>query len=1121
MSEHPKAVFLSYASQDVEAAKRIADTLRGAGVEVWFDADGGLEHGDEWDAKIRRQIKECVLFIPIISANTQAREEGYFRLEWDLAAERARTIASGVAFILPVVVDETREPEALVPDRFRTVQWTKLAGGSVSADVLQRFLKLWSHRAGALKQVSGEPGARSREPERAADQVRKPVLGKGGGLWLIGAGVVAGIVAVAWFVFRPASTVPGANVPPKVSSALPSAGPSEGLTMAAKAYALTQRVGFTREDLALAEGLTQKAVELEPESARVRSIYAWVRACYLMRNWDLSPKRLQEVQTAANRALGLDPNDPDALNALAHIFEKQRVPAEAEKLARRAVGASADNYRGWLLLGRAQELQGRSEEARATLEQAVAKYPDNPLCRYELANNFAGLGSSTRLLNVANMTAALEQLEAAIAIRPFASAILLKAVWEAACKGDLVRMRAELDRLDAAPVTDRTEDRAVHIQIWAGLLERRPDRALAAAKLTARVYFEDLIIAGPKAWGTAHAYRIAGKEALARQEWENAEAVLRQRLRDQPSAVETVRLATTLAWKGEADEAARLVAPIEPAWREDLTKPNARDLARYYAAQGNAAKAVPLIREVLNYNSFITDALLPLDPWWDKLRGQPEFEALLAECRARLEAQIHPRNTVTTGAKGDASVAVLAFADLSEKHDSEYFSDGISEELLNVLAKVPGLKVSARTSAFFFKGKEVPIPEIARQLGVAYVVEGSVRKAGDKVRITAQLIKAADGFHVWSESFTRDLKDIFAVQDEIAGLVANQLSLKLGASSAASSVAVDPRAFELYVQARQAWNLRNEEGFARAERLLQQALELAPGFARAHAALADVWYFQTVLKGVTGTFARPDPPEFVRVLAKIREALALDPGSAEARAALGNVLFSSWKRAEAEQEYRRAIGLNPNYASAHQWLAALLTTEGRIDEALAECRLARELDPLSSRIADNYGNLLLLAGRYSESLAQYERAIELQPSNYQAVSFKPLLMASLGRMDEAVALARALPASLPVKPSTELSVYAAAGRRHEAEAILPAARAGGVVPACFLFLLLDRKEEAIAALNANDVDAPGDYLLPQYDLLDDDPRFRKFIATIGMTEARARIRTWRAAHPPEKLAVTK
>ena len=144
-----KAVFLSYASQDAEAARRLCDTLRASGIEVWFDVQGGLEHGDEWDAKIRRQIKECVLFIPLISASTQARHEGYFRIEWELAAQRAMGIAGGVPFILPVVIDDTREPAALVPDRFRAVQWTKLRGGEVPPDVLARFLALWSQRTGA------------------------------------------------------------------------------------------------------------------------------------------------------------------------------------------------------------------------------------------------------------------------------------------------------------------------------------------------------------------------------------------------------------------------------------------------------------------------------------------------------------------------------------------------------------------------------------------------------------------------------------------------------------------------------------------------------------------------------------------------------------------------------------------------------------------------------------------------------------------------------------------------------------------------------------------------------------------------------------------------------------
>jgi TolB-like protein len=158
----PGIVFISYASEDSEAARKIADALRTSGVEVWFDVDGGLEHGDEWDAKIRKQIKECVLFIAVISQNTQTRHEGYFRIEWDLAAERARGIASGVPFILPIVIDDTREPAALVPDRFRAVQWTRLPGAVVTPEVKARYVNLWAQRTGrGVDQVSAAPGGSS------------------------------------------------------------------------------------------------------------------------------------------------------------------------------------------------------------------------------------------------------------------------------------------------------------------------------------------------------------------------------------------------------------------------------------------------------------------------------------------------------------------------------------------------------------------------------------------------------------------------------------------------------------------------------------------------------------------------------------------------------------------------------------------------------------------------------------------------------------------------------------------------------------------------------------------------------------------------------------------------
>ena len=192
MTPVSRAVFLSYASQDAEAARRICESLRTDGVEVWFDADGGLEHGDEWDAKIRLQIKESVLFIPLISANTQARHEGYFRLEWELAAERAMSIASGVPFILPVVIDDTREPDALVPDRFRKVQWTRLPGGEITPEVRARFLKLWSHRIGA---VAHEEKRDTTPAPQSLPEVGRPLRGRHG--WI--AAAIAGAILAAGF----------------------------------------------------------------------------------------------------------------------------------------------------------------------------------------------------------------------------------------------------------------------------------------------------------------------------------------------------------------------------------------------------------------------------------------------------------------------------------------------------------------------------------------------------------------------------------------------------------------------------------------------------------------------------------------------------------------------------------------------------------------------------------------------------------------------------------------------------------------------------------------------------------------------------------------------------------
>ncbi len=325
------------------------------------------------------------------------------------------------------------------------------------------------------------------------------------------------------------------------------------------------------------------------------------------------------------------------------------------------------------------------------------------------------------------------------------------------------------------------------------------------------------------------------------------------------------------------------------------------------------------------------------------------------------------------------SVAVLAFANLSADRDNEYFSDGVSEELLNVLAKIPGLKVSARTSAFYFKGKQVPLAEIARELGVAYVVEGSVRKAGDRLRITAQLINAADGFHLWSENFDRDAKDIFAVQDEIAALIARELSLKLDASPGAARP-VNPEAHRLLQEGRHFLALRSETGFAKANDALTRAVGIDPQFAPAQAALAELYVVRSALLGVSG--GRFSESDNARALEQVALAMQLDPNLAEPYAIKAMIFTIERRVAEAEALFQQAFRLNPNYAMAHHWHANLLLLQGRIDEGLGELGQAARLNPLSYITLYTYGACLSYAGRLAESLAFLERAASLRENVY-------------------------------------------------------------------------------------------------------------------------------------------
>ena len=321
-----------------------------------------------------------------------------------------------------------------------------------------------------------------------------------------------------------------------------------------------------------------------------------------------------------------------------------------------------------------------------------------------------------------------------------------------------------------------------------------------------------------------------------------------------------------------------------------------------------------------------------------------------------------------------SSVVVLPFVDLSPQHDQEYFSDGLTEEIIDGLSRGPNLRVVARTSAFAFKGKANDIREIGRQLNVGAVLEGSVRKAGDALRITAQLNRVSDGTHLWSRTYDRQLRDVFAVQQEIAQAIASQL--RAGAVPGHEAPR-DVEAWRLYQQGRFLFNkFEPPESNRKAIERYQEAIERDPNFALAYAGMADAYAYLAENFVVAPKEVMPKAKEAAE------KAVALDANSAEAHTSLAAVrLDYDWDVDAAQRELRRALDLNPGYAWAHHWYAHSLEAQGRLDEALKEMRAALALDPFSIAINWDVGNDLVVLRRYDEAERHLKTAMDLFPSN--------------------------------------------------------------------------------------------------------------------------------------------
>lgn len=355
------------------------------------------------------------------------------------------------------------------------------------------------------------------------------------------------------------------------------------------------------------------------------------------------------------------------------------------------------------------------------------------------------------------------------------------------------------------------------------------------------------------------------------------------------------------------------------------------------------------------------------------------------------------------------SIAVLPFTDMSADGDMEYFGDGMAEEILNVLAKQPGLKVAGRTSSFSFKDKEIDLKSIGQALEVATLLEGSVRRSGERIRITAQLIRADDQFHLWSETFDRQFdEDVFTVQDDIARAIVDALQVELGGTAPPSMArqrgTTNLDAYNAYLLGRFQWNRRTREGVLGSIDAFKQAIALDPEYAKAYSGLADAYL-------ISWNFGWMKPREgYPLARQAVDRALQIDPLLADAHTSLAAIqAWYEWDFVAAEQSFNRAIELDPGNAFAHYWLGTILDYMNRPDEALRQIELALQLDPLALQIRNGLSNHLQWLGELDAAIASYQETLRIDPAFHNARRWLALAFLEAGRPQEALEALAVIP----------------------------------------------------------------------------------------------------------------
>ena len=541
-------------------------------------------------------------------------------------------------------------------------------------------------------------------------------------------------------------------------------------------------------------------------------------------------------------------------------------------------------------------------------------------------------------------------------------------------------------------------------------------------------------------------------------------------------------------------------APAE--LQQIISKTLRKDREERYHSAHELLQALKDLRHKLEVEADLARATAA--PFWLRWTRSPAALALVVLVAAlALALPFYRHRNLTTSSPPEKSIAVLPFLDLSETKDQEYFCDGMSEEILEALAKVEGLRVVARTSSFSFKGKSVNAREVGEKLNVANVLEGSLRREGNRVRVTAELINARSGFHLWTETYDRKLEDVFALQDEITRAIVDALKIKLAVSLPGHEQR-NTEVYDLYLQGLYFSNKGSEEDLRRALSFFQRAVEKDPTFARAWTGIAKVWYF------LADVYVKPLDAYPASKEAALK-AIALDEKDAEAHCYLSEAKrVLDWDLAGADAELKRALELDPNSAPAHFFSALLSLFRGELKEGLRLVLEAEKLDPVSPITSYVATAAYLANDQIDEAISEGQRTLQLDPNYFYLDSDLAAAYREKGNFDEAIALYTKAQEATHL-PSSGLAItYTRMGRETEAQNILAQllqAREKRYVSApviAAVYVAFGEKEEAFRWLERAFEEHSGILqwiaFLPEFRPLHSDARFPHLLRRISVSQ---------------------